>query len=137
MTIDTGILIVVLAFLVAGYFSMKEWKGEVNEWKKGVGKWQDGVDRWKDGIDTTITGILNRINIIDFKFDLAISDQKVTIPGSPIELSEYGEEVSEGIGGKAWAQEEMGKHVAGLREKGACPENCVSGFHVSMGTLSP
>ena len=84
MDIDTGILLAILVFVAAEFFTMREWKGEIKEWKKGVN------DKLED--------IFKRL------------PPKATAGQSPITLTEFGKSISKELGAEAWAEKEVGEN---------------------------
>ena len=87
MDIDTGILIAILVFVAAEFFTMREWKGEIKEWKKGV-------DKWKEGVDKKLTEIFQALS------------SKTVSGASPRSLTPLGKAISEQLGAADWAREE-------------------------------
>ena len=100
MTVDQGILaicVAILLFVIAEFFSMREWKGEIKEWKKGVDTWKENLDGWRRSVDAILSEIRG-INTIQ--------------PGSPLTLSPLGETVSKEIGGPDWASNKAAEVIA-------------------------
>ena len=83
MDIDTGILLAILVFVAAEFFTMREWKGEIKEWKKGVN------DKLED--------IFKRL------------PPKATFGKSPLALTEFGKSISKELNAEAWAEKEVGE----------------------------